>query len=53
LGIIGLIPSVAGAIYGISRGDLGPSWYPVALAIVGLPCCWLGGVVYGARHLER
>jgi hypothetical protein len=53
LGIIGLIPGVGGAIYGISRGDLGPSWYPIALAIVGLPCCWIGGLLYGARHPER
>jgi hypothetical protein len=53
LGIVGLIPGVAGAVYGVTRGDLGPSWYPIALAIVGLPCCWLGGVLYGARHPER
>jgi hypothetical protein len=53
LGVIGLIPAVGGAIYGISRGDLGPSWYPIALAIVGLPCCWIGGLLYGARHPER
>jgi hypothetical protein len=53
LGIIGLIPAVGGAIYGINRGDLGPSWYPIALAIVGLPCCWIGGLLYGARHPAR
>jgi hypothetical protein len=53
LGIIGLVPGVAGAIYGINRGDLGPSWYPIALAVVGLPCCWIGGALYRARHPER
>ena len=53
LGIVGLVPGVGGAIYAISRSDLGPSWYPIALAIVGLPCCWLGGVIYRARHPER
>jgi hypothetical protein len=53
LGIIGLIPATAGAVYAISRADLGPSWYPILLAIAGLPCCWLGGFLYLARHPER
>jgi hypothetical protein len=52
LGIVGLIPAVAGAIYAVSRKDLGPSWYPIALALVGLPCCWFGGVLYRARHTK-
>ena len=53
LGIFGLIPAAGGVIFAISRPNLGPSWYPIALAIVGLPCCWLGGVIYLARHPER
>jgi hypothetical protein len=53
LGIIGLIPAVAGVVYALNRGDMGPSWYPIVLALVGLPCCWLGGVWYQARHPER
>jgi hypothetical protein len=50
LGIIGLIPAMAGVVYSLNRGDLGPSWYPIALALVGLPCCWIGGALYKARH---
>lgn len=25
--------------------DLGPRWYPIALAATALPCAWIGGVV--------
>jgi 4-amino-4-deoxy-L-arabinose transferase-like glycosyltransferase len=53
LGIVGLIPGFAGAIYAVTKSNLGPSWYPIALAIVGLPCCWIGGALYQARHPER
>ena len=53
LGIVGLIPGAGGVVVSIMKPDLGPSWYPIALAIVGLPCCWLGGVLYRARHPER
>jgi hypothetical protein len=24
-----------------------PSWYPIAIALTGLPLTWLGGVLYG------
>ena len=47
LGIIGTIPAVAGII-ATSDMDLGPRWFPIALAVTGLPCCWLGGVLYRA-----
>lgn len=53
LGIVGLIPGAGGVVVSIMKPDLGPSWYPIALAIAGLPCCWLGGVLYRARHPER
>lgn len=45
LGMIGLVPAIAGAIVGITRGDLGPSWYPIALVIVSVPCTWIGGLL--------
>lgn len=51
LGVVGLVPGAAGVI--IASGmDLGPLWYPVALALVGLPCCWLGGVLHRLVHGE-
>jgi hypothetical protein len=52
LGTIGLVVAVAGAIATIPM-HLGPSWYPIALAVTALPCTWLGGVLYRARHAGR
>ncbi len=46
LGIIGFVMATAGAITAITMADLGPSWYPIALAITALPCTWLGGILY-------
>jgi uncharacterized membrane protein len=42
LGTIGLVLSTAAAIVLIPR-DLGPAWYPIALAVSALPCAWIGG----------
>jgi hypothetical protein len=52
LGLIGLVPGMAGVIAAASS-DLGPLWYPVALALIGLPCCWLGGVLHRATQTGR
>jgi hypothetical protein len=52
LGTIGLVVGTAGAIATIPM-HLGPSWYPIALAVTALPCTWLGGFLYRARHAER
>lgn len=51
LGIIGFVVAMAGAIATIPM-KLGPAWYPIVLAIIGLPCVWLGGVLYLRRHPE-
>jgi hypothetical protein len=53
VGILGLITGSAGAIAAISMADLGPNWYPIALALTGFPCVWLGGVLHGMRYTER
>ncbi|HEX9608206.1 MAG TPA: hypothetical protein VF962_13330 [Gemmatimonadaceae bacterium] len=52
LGVVGTIVGIIGAIATIPM-NLGPSWYPIAIVLTGLPCCWLGGVLYRARHPER
>jgi hypothetical protein len=44
LGLIGLVPGGAGVIAAAGM-DLGPLWYPIAIALTGLPCCCLGGVL--------
>jgi hypothetical protein len=48
--ILGLIASTAGAIAAITMADLGPDWYPIALAVTAVPCVWLGGALYLGRQ---
>ena len=47
--VLGSVVATAGAIAAIRMADFGPNWYPIALAITGGPCVWLGGVIHGAR----
>jgi hypothetical protein len=42
LGMFGLVMSTLAAIVTIPM-KLGPAWYPIALAVLALPCVWLGG----------
>jgi len=42
LGLFGIAAGTAGAIVMIPR-NLGPTWYPIALVVLALPCTWLGG----------
>ncbi|MEP7246218.1 MAG: hypothetical protein ABI885_21405 [Gammaproteobacteria bacterium] len=44
LAAIGLVLGTAGAIATIPM-NLGPAWYPIALAVTAVPCTWLGGVL--------
>ncbi|MDB5455557.1 MAG: hypothetical protein JWP92_1142 [Caulobacter sp.] len=43
LGVIGTAVGTAGVIATWNL-DLGPRWYPIALAVTGLPLTWLGGL---------
>lgn len=45
LATLGFIAGTAGAIAAITMADLGPNWYPIALAATAIPCTWLGGVL--------
>ena len=47
-GALGLAVSVAGAVATWNR-DLGPHWYPVAVAAMALPCAWIGGRIREAQ----
>jgi hypothetical protein len=42
LGLIGLVMSVI-AVFVTMPMNLGPTWYPVVLAILAFPSVWLGG----------
>ena len=44
LGILGTIAGAAGVIATWNLG-FGPRWYPVAVAVTGFPCCWLGCIL--------
>ena len=41
-GGLGLVVSLAGAV-ATWNTDLGPHWYSVLLAVIALPCAWVGG----------
>lgn len=49
LGAVGTALSVAGAIATIPM-NLGPAWYPIALALTALPGAWIGGVLHRSRR---
>lgn len=48
IGVIGLVISTIGAFVSIQL-DLGPAWYPVALAALAVPSAWVGGKLAEAR----
>jgi len=45
LGYVGTVLGLIGVIATWNAG-LGPRWYPVALAVLAVPQCWLGGWIY-------
>jgi hypothetical protein len=45
LGGVGVVLAIAGIVATWNLG-LGPRWYPIALAVLALPQCWLGGKIY-------
>lgn len=51
-GVVGTIIATAGAVATIPM-NLGPAWYPIALAATALPLSWLGGTLYGRRVAAR
>jgi hypothetical protein len=49
LGAIGTVLGAMGAAATWSKG-LGPTWYPISLAVLAVPQCWVGGRIFQARH---
>jgi len=47
LGLIGAAAATAGTI---AMWHLGAHWYPVTLAVLALPSCWLGGWLAAGRR---
>jgi hypothetical protein len=54
VGGIGFVLSTLGVVgTTMMETKLGPSWYPISLAVTALPCGWLGGVLYRATSADR
>jgi hypothetical protein len=49
--ILGLVGVVLGFVSVITTWNLGlgPRWYPIALTVLAIPQCWLGGKLYEMR----
>lgn len=51
LGVVGVVLGAIGLAATWNAG-LGPHWYPIALVVLAVPQCWLGGWLY-MRGLKR
>src|SRR5439155_20689948 len=47
---IGLAAAIGGVIAALSMPNLGPAWYPIALALTAVPLTWLGGFIHHKKH---
>jgi hypothetical protein len=47
LGVLGLVVGLAGAVATWNHvPPLGPHWYAVVVALISIPCAWIGGKIY-------
>jgi surface polysaccharide O-acyltransferase-like enzyme len=54
LGFVGTAVAIVGAAATWTTVPaLGPRWYPLALVVTALPCCWLGGLLFLSRKGSR
>jgi hypothetical protein len=51
-GTIGFVLSVLGAVATWNR-DIGPHWYSIAVALIALPCAWIGAQIYLSQREPR
>ena len=52
LGVVGTALGGLGVVATMGK-DLGPAWYPVSLAVLAIPLCWIGGRLYVPPGRER
>lgn len=52
LGAIGVILGLVGVVATWDRG-LGPRWYPIALVLLALPQCWVGGAIFERKRVTH
>jgi len=48
LGGVGTLLGLVGVVATWNLG-LGPRWYPIAIAVLALPQCWVGGRIYDSQ----
>jgi hypothetical protein len=53
LGTIGFGFATLGAVVAVTQYDLGPAWYPIALAVTAFPSIWLGAAWHGRHRYAR
>jgi uncharacterized membrane protein len=51
LGYVGTVLGLVGVIASWGKG-MGPAWYPIALTVLAVPQCWLGGRIYESRSAK-
>jgi len=52
LGVVGTIMGTVGVVATWNMG-MGPRWYPIALAVLAVPQCWLGGKIYEGTKVSK
>jgi hypothetical protein len=52
LGVVGVVLGSIGLIVTWNLG-LGPHWYPIALVVLAIPQCWVGGKLFELTRLSR
>ena len=52
LGYVGVVLGLVGVVATWNLG-LGPRWYPISLAVLAIPQCWVGGRFYDMRKRGR
>lgn len=45
LGVVGVVLGLLGLLATWNKG-LGPHWHPIALVVLAIPQCWVGGRLY-------
>ena len=52
LGGVGVVLGLVGVIATWNMG-LGPRWYPIALVVLAIPQCWVGGKIFEMQSGRR
>jgi MFS family permease len=53
--VLGLVGTALGCVGIVATWgqNLGPRWYPIAVAVLAIPQCWVGGKIHELRAGQR